>query len=292
MPMRVRTAVVLSCLLCSRGAVLLRSPASGKPTDDSCGLGGTTALVEERPAWLTGEDFVDENGRPVVRQGCLQRKASLVMDHVPVGASVLEMAARYGVVTCAIARKVGPKGRVVSVEPDQRVWAALERNLKKFCPEVALFKGAVSGTPLYFKADKTNGLLSHTVSNNTADPSVVKIDTVRVEDLQRQHGLTFDTVWADCQGCFRGFVAEEKDALAQGTISHVVLEEDDSSSLGDDQYAFTEKQRKDYEPVELAMKNAGFSELHRSSNKKDGLMRVIFVKGGTNGTHEAGKRSA
>jgi len=163
-------------------------------------------LLEESqtnpPAWLTGEAFINETGGPVHRQGCLQNKAQKVMDHVPVGAKVLEMGARFGVVTCAIARKVGPTGQVIAVEPDKRVWPALEHNLKHFCPQVKLIKGAVANTPLHFNANPDNRLLSHTVSNKTNDSAVVAIKTMRFDKLEHQYNLAFDTVWADCQGCF------------------------------------------------------------------------------------------
>jgi len=240
-------------------------------------------LLEESqtkpPAWLTGEAFINETGGPVHRQGCLQRKASLVMDHVPVGATVLEMGARFGVVTCAIARKVGPTGHVVAVEPDKRVWPALEHNLKHFCPQVKLIKGAVANTPLHFSANTENGLLSHTVSNKTKDADAVAINTVKFAELEHEYGLNFDTVWADCQGCFHQFLSEQHNTLVAGKISRVVLEEDSSESVGDEDYMYSDKQAQDYKDVETTMGKLGFSEVHRSSGpKEDGLLRVIWEK--------------
>mmetsp|Transcript_64170 Transcript_64170/g.126952 ORF Transcript_64170/g.126952 Transcript_64170/m.126952 type:complete len:293 (+) Transcript_64170:87-965(+) len=266
--------------------VVWRSPsvnqlAHAETNAANCGL--PVMLLEgsqtKPPAWLTGEAFINETGGPVHRQGCLQRKASLVMDHVPVGATVLEMGARFGVVTCAIARKVGPKGHVIAVEPDKRVWPALEHNLKNFCPQVELIKGAVANTPLRFSANTDNGLLSHTVSNKTKDAAAVTINTVKFAELESKYGLKFDTVWADCQGCFHQFLAEQHNTLAAGKISHVVLEEDSSESVGDEDYMYSDKQAKDYKDVEITMGKLGFSEVHRSPGPKDdGLLRVIWEK--------------
>jgi len=278
-------ARLFATLLPVTAGVVWRSPAKqffhvGTHAADE---GSSATLFEESqanpPAWLTGEAFINETGGPVHRQGCLQRKASLVMDHVPVGAKVLEMGARFGVVTCAIARKVGPKGQVIAVEPDKRVWPALEHNLKHFCPQVKLIKGAVANTPLHFSANTDNGLLSHTVSNKTKDAAAVAINTLKFDELEHQYDLTFDTVWADCQGCFHQFLSEQKSTLAGGDISHVVLEEDSSESVGDEDYMYSDKQAKDYKDVELAMGKLGFSEVHRSSGpKEDGLLRVIWEK--------------
>jgi len=76
--------------------------------------------------------------------------------------------------------------------------------------------------------------------------------------------------------------------LAGGKISHVVLEEDSSESVGDEDYMYSIKQAKDYKDVELAMGKLGFSEEHRSSGpKEDGLLRVIWEKPSKTSIHTA-----
>ena len=62
---------------------------------------------------------------------------------------VLELGARYGSVSCIINSKLKNKYNQVVVEPDYRVWDALEKNKKVNNCEFNIVKGFISNQKLY-----------------------------------------------------------------------------------------------------------------------------------------------
>lgn len=242
----------------------------------------------EKPAWLTDEVFQDENGTNLYNQGFLQRKASLVMDWVHPGAKVLELGGRYGVVTCALARRVSEEstnfsvrgvsdGQVVAVEPDATVWSAWHHNTLTHCPgNVHLMEGAISKEQLYAVHDWRDGFLSITSS----DPHVKgakKVPVVDFAGLEEAQGVKFDTLYADCQGCVLNLIKEYKDEVLHGSIATLIIEEDGPT---DEKYHFSEEQKSDYAELEQTLLAAGFIEMHRTNDKEDDLHRVVFQKHG------------
>ena len=69
---------------------------------------------------------------------------------VPPDAVVLELGARYGTTSCALAKATANSGRVVSVEPDSRVIASLLANREMHECNVAVVNGTVSSEDLTF----------------------------------------------------------------------------------------------------------------------------------------------
>jgi len=65
---------------------------------------------------------------------------------------VLELGARYGSVSCTINSKLKNKYNQVVVEPDERVWNALEKNKNSNNCEFNIVKGFISNK----KLDLTN----------------------------------------------------------------------------------------------------------------------------------------
>jgi hypothetical protein len=61
---------------------------------------------------------------------------------------VLELGARYGSVSCIINSKLACKTNQVVVEPDERVWGALERNKAVNHCEFHIVKGFISSKKL------------------------------------------------------------------------------------------------------------------------------------------------
>jgi len=65
---------------------------------------------------------------------------------------VLELGARYGTVSCTINKKLKNKHKQVVIEPDDRVWEALENNKKINNCNFNIIKGFLSNS----KLDLTN----------------------------------------------------------------------------------------------------------------------------------------
>ena len=65
--------------------------------------------------------------------------------------TVLEMGARFGTTSCVLAESTNNSGRVVSVEPDARVYAALHHNLRAHRCNVGVFHGTVGHAPQVYE---------------------------------------------------------------------------------------------------------------------------------------------
>lgn len=87
---------------------------------------------------------------------------------------VLELGARYGTVSCIINKKLSNPNNQVSVEPDERIWNALERNMKDNECDFHIFKGFISSKPLgLIQLDSYDGY--GTTSCEVLDSSIAHI---------------------------------------------------------------------------------------------------------------------
>jgi len=121
---------------------------------------------------------------------------------------VLELGARYGSVSCAINSKLNNKKNQVSVEPDDRVWLALEENKIRNNCDFHVIKGFVSNK----KLDLTNldcylgGYGSTFIENSNT-----KIPSYSLEEIKGQYNLNFNVLVADCEGFLECFFDENPD---------------------------------------------------------------------------------
>jgi FkbM family methyltransferase len=118
---------------------------------------------------------------------------------------VLELGARYGSVSCTINSKLNNKKNQVVVEPDNRVWDALEKNKNSNNCEFYIVKGFISNK----KLDLTNlddcfgGYGSTFVeSDNTNIPSY------SLDEIKNKYNLDFNVLIADCEGFLEVFFDE------------------------------------------------------------------------------------
>jgi len=115
-------------------------------------------------------------------------------------ATVLELGARYGSVSCIINKKLNDKTKQVSVEPDSSVWTALENNIKRNNCDITIHKGFVSKSPRE---------LVYMGYASTAVPVASSSHlSLSVEQLQETRGVVFDTLVADCEGFLEAFFDE------------------------------------------------------------------------------------
>ena len=73
-------------------------------------------------------DFQNELGDQINTNDFEVQEQELAKKYIKENDVVLELGARYGSVSCVINSKLNCKTNQVSVEPDDRVWNALERN--------------------------------------------------------------------------------------------------------------------------------------------------------------------
>ena len=118
---------------------------------------------------------------------------------------VLELGARYGSVSCVINSKLSNKNNQVSVEPDTRVWDALEKNSKINNCDFNIIKGFIGKK----KMDLTNlnvcygGYAATFIYNESS-----KIESYTLDEVEKKYNLKFNVLVADCEGFLEVFFDE------------------------------------------------------------------------------------
>ena len=121
---------------------------------------------------------------------------------------VLELGARYGSVSCTINSKLNNKNNQVVVEPDERVWSALEQNRINNNCEFNIVKGFISNK----KLDLTNldvylgGYGATFIESNDT-----KVPSYSLDEVTNKYNLKFNVLVADCEGFLEVFFDENPD---------------------------------------------------------------------------------
>jgi FkbM family methyltransferase len=118
---------------------------------------------------------------------------------------VLELGARYGSVSCIINSKLNNKNNQVVVEPDGRVWNALEQNKNSNNCGFNIVKGFISNKKLDLtNLDDYHGGYGATFieSNDT------KIPSYSLDEITNKYNLNFNVLVADCEGFLEVFFDE------------------------------------------------------------------------------------
>lgn len=87
--------------------------------------------------------FYDENDRLVDHKNTEVTEQELSDKYINSSDVVLELGARYGTVSCLVNKKLNDKKLHYVVEPDSRVWNALEKNKTINSCEFNIIKGVI-----------------------------------------------------------------------------------------------------------------------------------------------------
>jgi FkbM family methyltransferase len=156
--------------------------------------------------------------------------------------SVLEIGARYGIVSCLINSILEKKTAHVAIEPDDRVWAALEKNKEVNGSSFHIVKGFVSQRKLSLTNFTSAGGFATT---SIEDPSST-IPHYSLEEIKEESGISeFTALVVDCEGCFGGFLMENLSLLDS---LRIVLFEADGNS------------KPNYAEIRTMLKQKGFVE--------------------------------
>lgn len=140
----------------------------------------------------------------------------LAFSYIDEDATVLELGARYGSVSCIINKKLTNKKNQVSVEPDSTVWDALEKNIERNNCSIQVHKGFVS--------KKTRHLLPYGYAATSVVSDSSTIPSASVEDIESMYNVKFDTLVADCEGFLEEFFDEHPHLYDQ--LTTVIFEAD------------------------------------------------------------------
>ena len=149
-------------------------------------------------------DIHDQHGHAIDINRTEYPEQVLAREYILEDDTVFELGARYGSVSCVINSKLKCKTNQVVVEPDERVWAALERNKRTNNCEFNIVKGFVSAKKLGLTAlDSWDGYGTTCIENTNST-----IPSYTLDDIQEKYKLTFDVLVADCEGFLEQFFDE------------------------------------------------------------------------------------
>uniref|UniRef100_A0A6C0I4E1 Uncharacterized protein n=1 Tax=viral metagenome TaxID=1070528 RepID=A0A6C0I4E1_9ZZZZ len=160
-------------------------------------------IIENDLYYKNGEvmKFYDENGGIIYNNSIEKPEQDLVNQYILEDDIVLELGARYGTVSCAINKKLKNKKNQVSVEPDDRVWNALDVNKIKNACDFNIVKGFVSNKKL--------GLILDGYGTTFTFDEKTKIPSYSLDEIKTQYGINkFTALVADCEGFLEVFFDE------------------------------------------------------------------------------------
>lgn len=173
--------------------------------------------------------IVDFNGNRVNIEHIENDEQKLAQQYILENDIVLELGARYGSVSCTINFKLNNKQNQVVVEPDSRVWNALEQNKKSNGCEFHIVEGFISNK----KLDLTNlhvcldGYGATFIENdNTIIPSY------SLDEIKNKYNLNFNVLVADCEGFLEVFFDENPNFYDQ--LRLIIFEADYSEKCNYD----------------------------------------------------------
>ena len=150
-------------------------------------------------------NIVDLSGNKVDTTRIEKPEQDLANRYILPSDVVLELGARYGSVSCVINSKLKNKTNQVVVEPDDRVWDALEKNKINNGCEFSIVKGFVSSKKLGLtNLDECLGGYGATFIENTN----THIPSYSLDEIKTTHNLKFNVLVADCEGFLETFFDE------------------------------------------------------------------------------------
>ena len=161
--------------------------------------------------------FKNEKGIIINHQKCEAQEQNQARRFIKPTSVVLELGARYGMVSCMINKKLGFIPNQVSVEPDPLVHEALENNMKENGCNFHILKGVISNKK-YKLVGKNFGTRTEETSEDT------NILSYTLDEIESKYNLKFNTLVADCEGFLEKFFDENPNFYKQ--INLIIFEKD------------------------------------------------------------------
>ena len=154
---------------------------------------------------LNRMDIKDQDGNPVDIVNLEKPEQDLAKEYIEENDVVFELGARYGSVSCIINSILKCKTNQVVVDPDERIWEALERNKKVNKCEFHIVKGFVSSKKLGLTNlnDYYGGYAATYIDQDDS-----KIPSYTMEEIKTKYNLQFNVLIADCEGFLERFFDE------------------------------------------------------------------------------------
>ena len=176
--------------------------------------------------------FIMENNKPascLIEEDMFSAAADVILpDDV-----VLEVGARYGTMSCSLARIQGNTGNLISVEADPAVWDVLQYNMEAHNCRAFLVLGVLGEQDMVMmeetKITKTMNFLSLPLGYARMTSSDLSVSGTRVthftwDDIEQKTGLVINAIIFDCEGCMFDILSSYRDKLRQ--VNKIIIEND------------------------------------------------------------------
>ena len=118
------------------------------------------------------------------------------------GDAVLELGARYGTTSCALAAATKNRGHVVAVEPDQDAWPYLKSNQQRHRCGFAILRGVVGAKDLSWTPNDAGDGYGSSTSVPTVRGHSRRVPAMPLTKLLHNVGVpSFNVSLVDCEGC-------------------------------------------------------------------------------------------
>ena len=148
------------------------------------------------------------------------------------GDTVLELGARFGTTSCALAAATNNSGRVISVEPDAAVHAALLANRAAHRCRFHAVLGVVSSAAMAMVPKRSAELCDADGRSRAGRTgrarAAARLPSIAPDALQRALGLRIGVLLVDCEGCLRPLLEHDAALVRQARL--LLLEEDGAAS--------------------------------------------------------------
>ena len=196
--------------------------------------------------------YLDEHGKKIHHLQTEREEQILAETYVLSSDCVLELGARYGTVSCATNAVLSCKTDHVVVEPDARVWNALESNKIRNKMNFQIIKGFCSTQSLgLHDLDNYRGYGTRSCKVEQSD-----IPSFTLEALESLVSKPFNCLIADCEGYLETFLDENPTLLPR--LRCIIFEKDCPKEC-------------DYNKIKQRLAELGFEQ-------KVKLFREVWIK--------------
>jgi len=194
------------------------------------------AFWARMPDRLGGGQFVcdlrDTISKEVCFTGVYEPQETALVSHIlQPGMNFVDVGANWGYFTLMAARLVGAGGRVLSLEPDPRMFRKLTGNLtRNQLPQVTALQiaaAATAGNLTLAGYDENDGNfgISRLVADGTASANLFQVETQPLDDLlDAQKMDSVDLMKMDIEGAEALALAGLKRSLAEGRVKRLLME--------------------------------------------------------------------
>ena len=189
-------------------------------------------MPEEMGGYAFHCDLRDAISREVCFTGFYEpQETALVRSILRPGMSFVDVGANWGYYTLLAASLVGSEGRVLSLEPDPRLFPLLQENVTgSELNQVTLVQMAAATEPgtlplAGYAEDGSNYGISRIIADGSEDKNVFQVSADSLDRILHQHGLlSIDLMKMDIEGAEAFAIAGLAESLAERKVKRLLLE--------------------------------------------------------------------